>query len=94
VTLADIGRVVPDERATRRVEEIMTGPDRLVTVSPSTPLQAAIDALGSGDYEQVPVVDDGRLVGLLTRAAVVREMQIREALRLTDDATAERAPSG
>jgi CBS-domain-containing membrane protein len=60
----------------------MTGRDRLVTVSSSTPLQAAIDALGSGDYEQVPVVDGGQLVGLLTRADVLRELQIREALDL------------
>jgi Zn-dependent protease/CBS domain-containing protein len=82
VTLADIQNVPLDERPTVTVEEIMTGRDQLVTVSSSTPLQAAIDALASGDYEQVPVVDGGRLVGLLTRADVLRELQIREALDL------------
>lgn len=84
VTLADISRVPLERRSATRVEEIMIGPERLVTAGPGTPLQDAIDALGRGDYEQLPVVDDGRLVGLLTRADVVREIQIREQLGLRD----------
>ena len=84
VTLSDISRVPLRERESTRVAEIMTGRDRLVAVSSSTPLRAAIDALGSGDYEQVPVVDGQRLVGLMTRADVMRELGIREELGLED----------
>jgi predicted transcriptional regulator len=64
----------------------MSGADGLVTVTPYTRLQAAIEAMTRGEYEQVPVVDDGRLVGLLTRADVIRQLQIREALDLDEDA--------
>ncbi len=84
VTLADIARVPPDRRPWTRVWAIMTPGERLVTVAPGTTLQAAIAALGSGEYEQVPVVDGGRFVGLLTRADVLRELQIRDALGLDE----------
>jgi Zn-dependent protease/CBS domain-containing protein len=92
VTLSDIHPVPPERRRVTTVDQIMTPRERLVTVSPTTPLSAAIDALGSGDYEQVPVVDGGRLVGLLNRADVLREIQIREALDLADDVSRRGAP--
>jgi Zn-dependent protease/CBS domain-containing protein len=82
VTLSDVRHVPPEERATTLVRSIMGGRDGLATVTPERPLRDAIDALGSGDYEQVPVVQDGRLVGLLTRADVVRQIQLREALQV------------
>jgi Zn-dependent protease len=82
VTLSDVRNVPPEERRTTLVRSIMGGRDGLATVAPGMPLRDAIDALGSGDYEQVPVVQDGRLVGLLTRADVVRQIQLREALQV------------
>jgi len=82
VTLSDVRHVSPEERATTLVRSIMGGRNGLATVTPDRPLRDAIDALGSGDYEQVPVVQDGRLVGLLTRADVVRQIQLREALQV------------
>jgi Zn-dependent protease/CBS domain-containing protein len=89
VTLSDVRHVPPEERATTLVRSIMGGQEGLATVTPERPLRDAIEALGSGDYEQVPVVQDGRLVGLLTRADVVRQIQLREALQVqsaADDA--------
>ena len=82
VTLSDVRHLPPEERATTLVRSIMGGREGLATVTPERPLRDAIDALGSGDYEQVPVVQDGRLVGLLTRADVVRQIQLREALQV------------
>jgi Zn-dependent protease/CBS domain-containing protein len=82
VTLSDVRDVPPEDRATTLVRSIMGGREGLATVTPDRPLRDAIDALGSGDYEQVPVVQDGRLVGLLTRADVVRQIQLREALQV------------
>jgi Zn-dependent protease/CBS domain-containing protein len=82
VTLSDVRDVPPEVRATTLVRSIMGGRNGLATVTPDRPLRDAIDALGSGDYEQVPVVQDGRLVGLLTRADVVRQIQLREALQV------------
>jgi predicted transcriptional regulator len=35
-----------------------------------------------GDFEQLPVLDDDRLIGVLSRADIVRQIQLREALHL------------
>jgi Zn-dependent protease/CBS domain-containing protein len=90
VTLGDIAAVPSDRRATTPVGSVMGGQgDALVTVAPSASLAAALEALGRGDYEQVPVVEDGRLVGMLTRADVLRQFQLRETLGLgAEDGTA------
>jgi Zn-dependent protease len=93
VTLPDVARVPPSERPGRLVSEIMTPRERLVTVTPSTLLEAAMQALASGDFEQVPVVDDGRLVGLLTRADIMRALQLREALGGAGEAEREAVPA-
>jgi CBS domain-containing protein len=58
----------------------MGGRDGLVTVSPSDSLRRAVELLGEHDFEQLPVIADGRLVGVLTRADVMRQLQLREAL--------------
>jgi CBS domain-containing protein len=53
-----------------------------VTVTPRSTLAEALEALGKGDFEQVPVVEDGRVLGLITRADVVRQFQLRAELGL------------
>ena len=40
----------------------------------------AIELLAEHDLEQLPVVEGERLAGLLTRADVMRQLQLREAL--------------
>jgi CBS domain-containing protein len=40
----------------------------------------AFEVMGEHDLEQLPVMDGDRLVGLLTRADVARQLQIRDAL--------------
>lgn len=82
VTLGDIREVPTEKRATTPVGSVMGSRDGLVTVTPNASLAAALEALGRGDYEQVPVVEDGRLVGMLTRADVLRQFQLRETLGL------------
>ncbi len=83
VTLGDVGKVSPEARETTTVAEIMGGREKLVTVTPGDTLRRAMAALAEGDYEQLPVVDaSGQLLGLLTRADILRVLQIREALDL------------
>lgn len=80
VTLGDVGKVPPVERATTRVGDVMSGGEKLVTVSPEASLNEAFGKLAEHDFEQVPVVRDGELLGLLTRGDVLRQLQLREAL--------------
>ncbi|HXG40658.1 MAG TPA: site-2 protease family protein [Candidatus Limnocylindrales bacterium] len=90
VTIRDIQEVPPERRATTTVGEVMGGRDRLVVLRPSDSLKRAFEALGEGDFEQVPVVDEHGLVGMLTRADLVRQIQLREALDVRPAATPAR----
>lgn len=45
------------------------------TVSSQTPLQEAITVMQQGKYGCLPVVDDGALVGILTRGDLIDALQ-------------------
>lgn len=94
VTLSDIREVPVEQRATTPVGQVMGGREGLVTIGRRATLADALEALGRGDFEQVPVVDDGALVGMLTRADVLRQFQLRTELGLgSGDAAARQASS-
>jgi CBS domain-containing protein len=44
------------------------------TIDSATPLDEAFAFLEQQDYERVPVVDEGRLVGVLSRAVIQRRL--------------------
>jgi CBS domain-containing protein len=62
--------------AGRRVGEIMSSP--VITVSESAPLADIVQLMEQRKIKRVPVVQDGNLVGIITRADVLRAL-VREA---------------
>lgn len=80
VTVSDIGKVPPEQRGVVTVAQVMGGKERLHTVRADSRVLDAFELLGEHDLEQVPVMDGDRFVGLLTRADVARQLQLREAL--------------
>jgi CBS domain-containing protein len=58
----------------------MTPLQRLITVTPDSPLTVALQAMSDKDIHQIPVVRDGALVGLVTRNDVIRFIQLRNDL--------------
>jgi Zn-dependent protease len=82
VTIGDISTVPADARATTPVSAVMSGGDGLRTVRPGTSLTDALRVLSDGDYDQLPVTEDGTLLGMLSRADVIRQLQLREALEV------------
>ena len=80
VTVSDILKVPAAERGRVMVAEVMGGREGLHTIAAKARVQDAVELLAEHDLEQLPVVDDGRFVGLLTRADVMRQLQLREAL--------------
>jgi CBS domain-containing protein len=44
------------------------------TIDSAMPLDEAFDFLEQQDYERVPVVEDGRLLGVLSRSAIQRRI--------------------
>jgi Zn-dependent protease/CBS domain-containing protein len=89
VTIGDLQSVPTAARGRTIVREVMTGLDSIVTTSPATSLREAAEVLARHEFDQLPVVEDGRPLGSITRADVVREFQIREALDV-----GERPPMG
>jgi Zn-dependent protease/CBS domain-containing protein len=82
VTVADVGGIPPEERPSTRVGDVMGGRDGVVTVGPDTRVNEALKLMVTGGFEQVPVLDGGRLVGMLNLADLAAQLQIREALHL------------
>ncbi|HEX6833489.1 MAG TPA: CBS domain-containing protein, partial [Rudaea sp.] len=87
------GRLARDYARThgRRVGEVMT--HRLVTVGDDAPLDEVVDLMEHHHIRRVPVTRDGRLVGIVSRADLLRAFLTRcehyEAI-VADDATIER----
>lgn len=64
-----LGQVLPD--AGERAADLMTAP--VITVQPDTPLTEALQLMTTHAVKRLPVVDaQGRLIGLLGRASVLR----------------------
>jgi len=55
------------------------------TIDSAMPLDEAFDFLEQQDYERVPVVEDGKLLGVLSRSAVQRRLaEDEEPVVVTD----------
>jgi Zn-dependent protease len=80
VTLGDVRRVSRDAWDTTTVRDIMTPADRLIVTSPEEDAVNALEKLGSSDIRQLPVVTNGRLVGLLRRRDIVKWLQLHAEL--------------
>jgi Zn-dependent protease/CBS domain-containing protein len=81
VAISDIATVPPDQRNQVTVAQVMGGQERVHTVRSDARAMDAFEVMAEHDLEQVPVVDgDGRLAGVLTRADILRQLQLREAL--------------
>ncbi len=56
-----------------------------VTVSPDTAVEEAMRLMEEGDVERLPVTEDGRLVGVLSRSALARRLAEDEPPALDPD---------
>ena len=79
VTITDVRRVPSEEWDRYTVAQVMTR-DPLWTVRPSTPLLDALRLLAEQDVDQLLVVEDGSLAGVLTRSAVLRFLRLQTEL--------------
>ncbi|MHB8873327.1 MAG: site-2 protease family protein [Myxococcaceae bacterium] len=77
VTLEQVVRVPPEERFARRVSEIVVPAKSL---SPNDEVWDAMQALQASNLPQLPVVEDGRLVGTLRLEDVMRGLRLHQLL--------------
>lgn len=79
VTVTDIRPLPEEEWEARPVGTVMTRAP-LRTVGPDADLAAAVELMAATGLNQLPVVVDGRLVGIISRATVFRLLQVRREL--------------
>ena len=71
LTLSDVKKVPRERWEATTVREAMT-PMPLKSVRPDDELSRVLELLGEHSINQAPVVESGQLVGLLTRADIIR----------------------
>ncbi|GBD10785.1 Putative zinc metalloprotease Rip3 [bacterium HR23] len=74
-------RQVPRERwAFTPIRDAMTPLERLVAVAPQDDAYRVLEVLDEAGVNQVPVVQDGQVVGLVTREHILHFLRVREEL--------------
>jgi Zn-dependent protease len=80
VTLRELAPVPAAERQVRRLQEVMRPVEQLVLLGPSDTCWTALREMAERGVNQLPVVDRGKLVGVITREQLLRLVQASLAL--------------
>jgi len=76
VTLSDLRKFPRGEWDNRTVAEVMTPADRLISLVEADDLGHAAELIAQSNVHQLPVLNDGHLVGFVTRSDVIRVLEI------------------
>jgi Zn-dependent protease/predicted transcriptional regulator len=64
------------------VQEAMRPLDRILSVAPDAPASEALEMLGRENVNQLPVMRDGRLEGVVSRGELIQVLQTRAELNM------------
>lgn len=84
VTLSDVSKVDRSQWPVTPVHAVMTRVADLVTVAPTEDLRAALRAMAETGHNQLPVVQNGDLIGILNRSHVLQYIHMRELMSKGD----------
>jgi CBS domain-containing protein len=76
ITLADMNRTSAIDRDAMQVRDIMTRD--VITLPPDTPVIEALRIMSSNDFGRIPVVQDGRILGIVTRTDILKVTELRQ----------------
>ena len=76
ISLADVRPIPAAEWSTTQVASVMRPRSSLLVASPQEPLAEAFAQLAQRDVGQLPVLDAGRLVGMLQRRDIARWLEL------------------
>jgi len=82
VCLADLGKVPRDRQAQTPVSEIMTPLRELKTLTPGDKASTAMERLSEHGINQLPVVEDGRVLGLVSREDILTWLALRRGTKM------------
>ncbi|MFQ5382711.1 MAG: CBS domain-containing protein, partial [Dehalococcoidia bacterium] len=87
LTVNDIRQIPRSEWVATPAQTVMTPRERVTTVTSTTPAVQVLMIMAQEGINQVPVVDAGRMIGLITRRELIARIQLAESLG--DDARPE-----
>jgi len=77
ITTRDLMDTPRDRWRSTRVEQVMVRADDVIVVGPETSVIEGMQLMQRHDVNQLPVLTGGRLVGVLTRADVLQQIELR-----------------
>ena len=82
ITPHEIKTIEPRLRAFKSVADVMLPLESLHTVTPKTPATEALEMIGREGVNQLPVVADGKLEGIISREQIVNYIFTRRELKV------------
>jgi Zn-dependent protease len=76
VTLADVNRTGPVDREAMQVRDIMTRDP--ITLPPTAPVIDALKIMSARNFGRIPVVQDGRVLGIVTRTDIIKVTELKQ----------------
>lgn len=78
VAYSDTRKIPRTEWGSRAAGEIMTPASQLIKVSPGDSIDVAVKHMAEKHFNQLPVVQDGRLVGMIARVNILRFLELKD----------------
>jgi len=82
LTLRDISQIPQPKWRFTTTQQAMVPVNRLVSVTPDTELLKALQTMDNANLGELPVLDNGDLVGVLSREKVLHYLRMRVELRV------------
>ena len=76
VTLADVNRTTSIDREAMLVRDIMTRDP--ITLPPTAPVIDALKIMSARDFGRIPVVLDGKILGIVTRTDIIKVTELKQ----------------
>nr|WP_319377297.1 CBS domain-containing protein [uncultured Methanoregula sp.] len=76
ITLADVNRTTPIDREAMQVRDVMT--KEIITLPPTAPVVDALRIMSANNFGRIPVVEDGKILGIVTRTDILKVTELRQ----------------
>jgi Zn-dependent protease/CBS domain-containing protein len=80
ITVSDVSRVPRDTWPQAPVQGVMTPREKVITVTADTVARDVLVLIGEHQLNQIPVLEEGRMIGMVTRRELLDRIQLAEKL--------------
>lgn len=77
ITLADLQKIERELWKKTKAEEVMTKVSRIISIKPANTAYEALSKMLRYDIDRLPVIDDGKLLGLVERASIISALSLQ-----------------